>query len=162
MGAPPAPAALVVCGVPCLTLVWSGSQDFADPVPDCPSGDLKGLLPALQQWAKAEAAAVQAAWPGEVAATYAAELQRWAAKACPTPDDPVGRVPNVMAVLRLAARAVAPSYEHRVERVAACYRAELTGAKAEAGLTVPRSFTRPGWPEPGAPTCTTLVHPCDC
>ena len=60
-------------------------------MPDCPSGDCKGLVVALQAWAKAEAAAVEAAAPSASAAAakhYAAKLTAWGEKARPTAELP--------------------------------------------------------------------------
>ena len=86
---------------------------------------------ALQAWAEAEAAAVEAAAPSASAAAakhYAAKLTAWGEKARPTAELPHGKVPTVLAAARLAARAVAPHYEERLEKAAACYRAEWCAA----------------------------------
>ena len=96
-GALPAAAAILSPRVPI------ARQDFAAPVPDCPSGDCKALAVALQAWTKAEAAAVEAAAPAASAAAarhYAAKLTAWGEKARPTAELPHGKVPSIATACR--------------------------------------------------------------
>ena len=128
---------------PRASVAW---QDFAAPVPDCPSGDCEGLAVALQAWAKAEAAAVEAAAPAASAAAaelYAAKLIAWGEKARPSAKQPHGKVPNVLAADRLAARAVAPRDAERLEKAAACYRAEWCAAAARPSRAQPIAIRQP-------------------